>query len=227
MGHEPQAIAGYGAASAIFAFGFDFFYNSSANNISLSLFLMMIIPLMFVVELFKGKEEPFKGLGATLLGLVYIAVPMALLSGVPLMLSSGGGWNPIAVLFYIAIIWSHDSFAYLFGVTLGRHRLYERISPLKSWEGFIGGIIGAAAMSAFAAYILDSSTLLWVGLSLVLSIFGCLGDLIESMFKRRCGVKDSGKIMPGHGGWLDRFDSLIFSAPFAMVYLIVMSQLLK
>lgn len=108
------------------------------------------------------------------------------------------------------------------GVSVGRHHLYERISPNKSWEGFFGGIVGAIAMGCLAAWWLDGSYWLWCCLAAIAAVSGVLGDLIESMFKRAAGVKDSGNILPGHGGWLDRFDALIFSLPFVVAYLVLL-----
>ena len=138
------------------------------------------------------------------------------------LLTGKGGWNPWVILAYIFIIWANDVFAYLVGVSVGRHHLYERISPNKSWEGFFGGIVGAIAMGCLAAWWLDGSYWLWCCLAAIAAVSGVLGDLIESMFKRAAGVKDSGNILPGHGGWLDRFDALIFSLPFVVAYLVLL-----
>lgn len=223
-GIDSQVVIGYASAAAIFGVGFDYFFNDSTYNIHLLLFLMLIMPIMFLIELFRGGDRPLSNVGTTVLALIYVAVPMAMLTGVPLLLTDGE-WNSLAMILYILIIWSNDTFAYLVGVPFGKHRLNERISPKKSWEGFFGGIIGAILASLVAAYIIDGSYLVWIGVGLITSVVGCLGDLVESMFKRTCGVKDSGNILPGHGGWLDRFDGLIFSAPFVFVYLILVQML--
>ncbi len=223
-GIAPQQIMGSVSAVTIIAFGFDYFYNSSQNNVSLLLFLMLVIPMMFIIELFKGGDRPLDNLGATLMPLIYIAIPLAMLSGVPLLITDGV-WSSWAMLFILFIIWSNDSFAYLIGITFGRHRLYEKISPLKSWEGFFGGVVGAIAMSAVAAHYTTGDYVIWIGIGIVISIMGPIGDLIESMFKRSCAMKDSGELLPGHGGWLDRFDSLIFSSTFIFVYLIIINSL--
>ena len=124
------------------------------------------------------------------------------------------------MLFYIFIIWGNDVFAYLVGMSVGRHRLCERLSPKKSWEGFFGGIAGAVAMGLVAARVLDGGYAAWAGLALVAAVSGVLGDLVESMFKRAAGVKDSGALIPGHGGVLDRFDAMLLSAPFVFVYML-------
>ena len=182
--------------------------------------LILIMPLMFICELYRKSPTPIANIGATITGVVYVAMPMALLYFIPLLLG-GGEWKPWVVLFYIFIIWANDVFAYLFGVTIGRHRLFERISPKKSWEGFFGGLLGAMAMGYVAAKVVDGDIAVWIGMALIASITGVFGDLVESLFKRSVDVKDSGNILPGHGGWLDRFDALILSIPFVFVYLVL------
>ena len=182
---------------------------------------ILLIPLMFVCELFLKRARPAADGGATLGGVFYVAVPLSMMAYLPL-LTGKGGWNPWVILAYIFIIWANDVFAYLVGVSVGRHHLYERISPNKSWEGFFGGIVGAIAMGCLAAWWLDGSYWLWCCLAAIAAVSGVLGDLIESMFKRAAGVKDSGNILPGHGGWLDRFDALIFSLPFVVAYLVLL-----
>ncbi|MEG1622005.1 MAG: phosphatidate cytidylyltransferase [Alistipes sp.] len=184
------------------------------------LVLLLAIPLMFVVALNHRCKNPIADLGATFVGLLYIAMPMSLLLYIPILADQNMVWNPWVMLLYMMLIWANDVCAYLVGVSFGRHHICERISPKKSWEGFFGGIIGALAMGLLSAYILGGNLAIWLGLALVVAITGVLGDLVESMFKRSAGVKDSGRIMPGHGGWLDRFDALILSAPFAFVYLV-------
>ena len=129
-------------------------------------------------------------------------------------------WTPWVMIFYIFIIWANDVFAYLVGMSVGRHRMFERLSPKKSWEGFFGGLAGAVAMGYAAARVLDADVWAWLGLALVAAATGVLGDLVESMFKRAAGVKDSGNLIPGHGGVLDRFDALLLSAPFVFVYML-------
>ena len=130
-------------------------------------------------------------------------------------------WNPLIALAFIFIIWANDVFAYLVGSAIGKHRLFERISPKKSWEGLFGGVAGAVAMAILAAYVMDDSVCVWIGLAIVGSVTGVFGDLVESMFKRSIDMKDSGSSIPGHGGWLDRFDALLISVPFVFVYLLI------
>lgn len=118
------------------------------------------------------------------------------------------------------MLWANDTGAYLFGVKLGKHRLFERHSPKKSWEGFIGGIFTSVLVGYIISYYFtDYAFYHWLIMAFIISCFGTLGDLVESMFKRSIEIKDSGKILPGHGGLLDRFDGLLLSAPVIFVYL--------
>ena len=199
----------------------------------LFLFITISLPLMFIYELFRKSPTPIANVGTTLMGFIYVAMPMSMLLFIPLMLTPDV-WRAKIVLFYIFIIWANDSFAYLFGITLGKHRLFERISPKKSWEGFVGGLFGAALMGFIAAKDIISDMeccgmadinetgimVKWIGMALIAAVAGVFGDLVESLFKRSLDIKDSGRIMPGHGGWLDRFDALLLSIPFSFIYLV-------
>ncbi len=173
----------------------------------------LFLPLIFICELYRKSTTPLANIGATLMGAVYVGYPIA-----SLMCFSGESSLRWIIIAAIAIIWANDVFAYLVGMTIGRHRLFERISPKKSWEGFFGGMVGAMALALLIAYLRDESYLLWGGLSIVITVTAVLGDLIESMLKRASGVKDSGTLIPGHGGVLDRFDALLIAAPFIVIY---------
>lgn len=190
----------------------------------LFLFFMLLLPTMFICELYLKRQRPAADIGVTMAGIFYVGMPLSMFLLLPLLLD-GTDWNPWIILFYIFIIWTNDICAYLVGMTLGRHRLFPRISPNKSWEGFFGGIVGAIGMGMLAAWVMGSDYLQWGILAAIAAMSGVLGDLIESMFKRAAGVKDSGNILPGHGGWLDRFDALIFSVPFVFVFLILLQIL--
>lgn len=188
--------------------------------VSATIALILIVPLMFICELYRKSETPIANIATSITGAMYVALPMSLLLIVPMLLGNGE-WNPWIMICYIFIIWANDVFAYLFGITLGRHRLFERISPKKSWEGFFGGLLGAMAMGYVAAQVVDGNCAMWIGMALIAALTGVFGDLVESLFKRSVDVKDSGNILPGHGGWLDRFDALILSIPFVFVYLVL------
>ncbi len=227
-GYSPQRPLGLVAGATIVAIAFTMmmFINKDSSlpiisvtlMMSMILFVMLLVPLMFICELYRKSPTPIANIGSTLTGVIYVALPMSLLLFIPLMLSRGE-WQPWSIIFYIFIIWANDVCAYLFGITMGKHRLFERISPKKSWEGFIGGLLGAMAMGYVAATFLDGNFVVWIGMALIAAVTGVFGDLVESLFKRSVDMKDSGNIIPGHGGWLDRFDALILSAPFVFIYL--------
>ena len=229
-GYQPMKLLGLFGGVLTMLIGISlFFMFATKDSTNDSLFaiifgmaivtLLLLVPLMFICELYRKSTTPIANIGSTIMGMLYVAMPLSLLILIPALLgTSSGGWNPWIVLFYIFIIWANDVFAYLFGITLGRHRLFERISPKKSWEGFFGGLLGAMAMGYVASLVLEAEPMVWIGLALVAALSGVFGDLVESLFKRSVDLKDSGNFIPGHGGWLDRFDALIFSAPFAFVY---------
>ena len=134
--------------------------------------------------------------------------------------NSSGEYQPVYVLGVFVLIWINDSFAYLTGKKFGKNKLYERISPKKTIEGFLGGVFFSIIGGGLMAYFSNTlNVLTWVGFSLVVSLFGTIGDLIQSKFKRQAGVKDSGTIMPGHGGIFDRLDSVLYASPFVFLYL--------
>ena len=230
-GLSPQRWMGLAVGVLLFALNFIVFrqFSRSVTDeaggavLYLLLYIGLLLPTLFVCELFRRSATPLANLGATLLGVLYVAVPLSLLLYVP-VLAGDGVWRPETVLCYIFIIWANDVFAYLVGMTFGRHRLCERLSPKKSWEGFFGGLAGAVATGLAAAYALDTNYWVWGGLALVASLSGVAGDLVESMFKREAGVKDSGQVIPGHGGVLDRFDALLLSAPYVFLYLLLVGR---
>ena len=230
-GLSPQRWMGLAVGVLLFALNFIVFrqFSRSVTDeaggavLYLLLYIGLLLPTLFVCELFRRSATPLANLGATLLGVLYVAVPLSLLLYVP-VLAGDGVWRPETVLGYIFIIWANDVFAYLVGMTFGRHRLCERLSPKKSWEGFFGGLAGAVVTGLAAAYALDANYWVWGGLALVASLSGVAGDLVESMFKREAGVKDSGQVIPGHGGVLDRFDALLLSAPYVFLYLLLVGR---
>ena len=223
-GDRPQRLIGMVTGAVLFAVNFAFLSGSAGAAGGLRpllaagmAFLLLLLPLMLVCELYRRGENPAANVGVTLLGICYVALPLTLMAYIPFV--GRYAWNPWTMLFFVFIIWANDVFAYLGGMARGRHRLFERLSPLKSWEGFFGGVAGALGMGYGASRCMGEAWWVWIGLALVAAVTGVLGDLVESMFKRAAGVKDSGTIIPGHGGILDRFDAMLLAAPFVVVYL--------
>ncbi len=146
----------------------------------------------------------------------YIVLPMILLTRLPLLY---GEFKPEIIICVFVLIWANDTFAFLVGKNFGKRKLFERISPKKTIEGCVGGWLFALGFSVLIAlYITKEPVYIWLAIATLVSFFGTLGDLVESKFKRMAGVKDSGRIMPGHGGILDRLDSVIFVAPFVFLF---------
>lgn len=186
-----------------------------------SLYFLLLIPVILVsVELSRKSSTALTNVGMSLFGIAWIVVPLALLSGF-FNLEEEHKWRETGLLLgFFLILWIYDSGAYIFGSLFGRHRMLERISPKKSWEGFAGGALAGLLIAFIISASFTEFTLtewLLTGVSIV--IFGTVGDLTESMFKRNAGVKDSGKILPGHGGILDRFDAVFVAAP--VVYILI------
>lgn len=213
--------------AGIFLFiGFGYLGVAPGKNEILIPYLFLIIYLL-VSELYLKKKNPVHNWAYAMMSQIYIALPFALLNVLAYHASLDGSiskYNPILPLSIFIFNWVNDTGAYCTGMLFGKHRLFERISPKKSWEGSIGGsvfsIIAAIAMAHFFPFM---PTMTWIGLGLTVVIFGTWGDLTESLLKRTLGIKDSGNILPGHGGMLDRFDSTILAVPAAVVYLYIIS----
>lgn len=191
-------------------------------------YLVSIIYLM-VAELYLKNDDPIHSWAYTMMAQIYIALPFSLLNTLAFHLAPQGyvTYDAILPLSVFVFLWMNDTGAYLCGSLLGKHKLFPRISPGKSWEGSIGGGILVIAVAVLVWYLADQyqlnqlgiTAVEWAGLGLTVVIFGTWGDLVESLFKRTLGIKDSGNILPGHGGMLDRFDSSLLAIPAAVVYL--------
>lgn len=183
---------------------------------------------MMITELYLKKKNPTGNWAYSMLSQLYVALPFALLNVLAFQNSPETGsvtYNPILPLSIFVFIWLSDTGAYCVGSLIGKHRLFERISPKKSWEGSIGGgIFSIASSLGFAHFFPFMPGWQWVGLAIVVVIFGIWGDLTESLMKRQLGIKDSGNILPGHGGMLDRFDSALMAIPAAVVYLYALTM---
>ncbi len=179
-------------------------------------FILYVLAL-FISELYLKRENPIQSIAYSLFGIVYIALPLALSTK---LVFYDGDFHYEYFLALFVFIWVNDSFAYITGMLFGKHRLFERISPKKSWEGFFGGMFFSILSSLmFYHFFPTTSVLVWMGMATVVVVFGTLGDLFESLIKRTLGVKDSGNMIPGHGGILDRFDSTLFAILGVVVFL--------
>jgi phosphatidate cytidylyltransferase len=225
-GVRPQVISGMTAGIALYLVS----TLVAAGYVSSKYYLLLIPVFIYIAiaELYRKSDKPFDSLAHTAFGVLYIAIPFSLFpfsafarSGLNSILPHGGiVFSPGLIIGFFLILWANDTGAYLAGISLGKHRLMERISPKKSWEGFIGGIaIAIVAATFLSGWLGVVHTGEWIIIAILISLAGTAGDLIESMLKRSIGVKDSGSVMPGHGGFLDRFDSTVISFP--LVYLFI------
>lgn len=195
---------------------------------------ILCVVYLLVAELYLKNENPIHSWAYTMLGQMYITLPLSLIN----ILAFGSGDseamaepNMLLPLSIFILLWTNDTGAYCTGSLFGKHKLFPRISPGKSWEGSIGGGVLSLIVAGLIGYwannngeVQSLNTPVWIGLGLVVVVFGTWGDLVESLFKRTIGVKDSGKILPGHGGMLDRFDSSLLAIPAAVVYIYTLSQ---
>jgi phosphatidate cytidylyltransferase len=179
----------------------------------------LLISFRCIYFLFNDRQYKIETVSKYLFLLGYVILPFIIITKIPFGVK---GYNPKIIIGIFILIWTNDTFAYIVGKSIGKHKLYEKISPKKTIEGFLGGIVFAVIASyLIATYYIGGKEIaqfIWLGFALIVGIFGTIGDLIESKFKRIANVKDSGAIMPGHGGVLDRLDSVIFVAPFIFLF---------
>ena len=197
------------------------------------LVLIPVISIVMFIELFRNVERPFDSLAHTFFSILYTAVPFSMFpfsafnrTGLePLLQMDGIQFSPGILIGFFILLWTNDTGAYLVGSLIGKHRLFERISPKKSWEGFFGGMILTLLVARlFSGWLGVADTPGWMIIAFIISVAGTLGDLLESMLKRSLGLKDSGTVMPGHGGFLDRFDSVVVAFPLVYLYLAIALQ---
>ncbi len=193
------------------------YYNLIDHNFILTMLVLCLLNSIYlIINLYAKSYIRLREFQRFILQSCYIVLSFFFLAYLPFI---GKVYNPNLIIYIILIIWANDSFAYIIGKSFGKHKLFERISPKKTIEGFIGGLTFSIIASIVISYFsLDFSIINWIIIAIIVSIFGTFGDLVESKFKRQANVKDSGNIMPGHGGLLDRLDSLFFLAPFVYLY---------
>jgi phosphatidate cytidylyltransferase len=190
--------------------------NTVKTNEILLLIAALLVSIRSLLFLFEKKDRHLDQLAKYVFLIGYLIIPIIIFTKIPFI---NNQYVPEIIISILVIIWANDTFAYLVGITMGKNKLFERISPKKTIEGFVGGVIFAiVAGIILAEFYLHEPTIRWIIIAMIVSAFGTLGDLIESKFKRIAGVKDSGNIMPGHGGFLDRLDSIIFVAPFVYLF---------
>jgi phosphatidate cytidylyltransferase len=180
--------------------------------------LSPLLTLIFFIKLYKSKDEkPFKNIAYTFLGIIYVALPFTLLT--VLAYIKNDTYDPNIVLGCLFLLWASDSGAYFAGTKFGKTKLFERVSPKKSWEGSIGGMLTAMVVATIISrYYTNYSAFQWYAIGIIIVIAGTYGDLVESLFKRSINIKDSADTIPGHGGFLDRFDGLLLSIPFIIPF---------
>lgn len=184
-------------------------------------FLLALPLIIILLGLFQPAERNFQDAAYLLLSFLYIVVPFVLLTSIQLFHRSGSGLSPLLAIFIL--FWTNDTGAYLFGRKFGKHALFPAVSPKKTWEGLIGGaLLCLVAAYVLSLYALSFSLQQWMIIGTLVAVFGTLGDLVESMWKRQLGIKDSGNIMPGHGGLLDRFDGFFIALPAIHLYLFLL-----
>jgi len=204
--------------------------NSSETNIKLigikniaNLIGLLLIFNVFIIALLSKKIIPTVYIGKTMMSFFYTVLPFILLLRIPFY---KGSFDNKIILGIFILIWVNDTFAYLIGKQFGKTKLFERISPKKTIEGFVGGVIFTLITSyILSIYFTNTSLIYWFIIALIISAFGVIGDLVESMFKRQVNIKDSSNLIPGHGGFLDRLDSIIFVAPYIFIFLYLTNYL--
>ncbi|MVN20230.1 phosphatidate cytidylyltransferase [Mucilaginibacter arboris] len=218
----PQQVIGLILGAVICAGTASFWLDASFSRYFSALIILLSV-IVFFAELYRKPAKPFHQIAYTFLGLIYTLMPFVFFMAMAFLQGKFSFHLPLG---FILLLWTNDTSAYLIGKNFGKNKLFERHSPKKTWEGFIGGI-AATALIAFliSRYFQEVSALHWIIVALIISIFGTMSDLVESMLKRSINVKDSGSILPGHGGLLDRFDGLLLAAPLVFIYLYLFSTL--
>lgn len=195
-----------------------FLIEQGAANINILFLVFIAFTLVYTIKLYVKKDEkPFVNIALTFLGIIYVALPFSLMH---FAVFFDAEYHYEVILGSLLLIWASDTGAYFSGRTFGKHKLFERISPKKTWEGSIGGLLFSVLISIGLSYCFDIIDFWhWVAISIIIVVSGTYGDLVESLFKRSMSIKDSSSVLPGHGGFLDRFDSLLLAAPSIAAFL--------
>ncbi|MDZ7897740.1 MAG: phosphatidate cytidylyltransferase [Arcicella sp.] len=215
-GNEPLTY--YGTFCGFVLVSVSFFVEKGLIPESNYYVLSPLMALIFFIKLYKSKDDkPFRNIAYTFLGVIYVALPFALLIILAFLTYKYSWQRPLGCLF---LLWASDTGAYFAGTKFGKTKLFERVSPKKSWEGSVGGFIASMAVAfILSKYFHDLAPWQWLGCGAIIVVAGTYGDLVESLFKRSIKIKDSASTIPGHGGFLDRFDGLLLSIPFIITFL--------
>jgi phosphatidate cytidylyltransferase len=221
-GHKP--LTNMGLAIGVLIYITTFAQQQQWVSADIWVLLLPLLGLVFLTKLYFIEDKPFTNIAYTFLGIIYVALPFSAMHVVAF--SPTQSYSYQAVLGTLILLWSSDSGAYFAGSKFGKTRLFERISPKKSWEGFAGGM----ALALLSAYIIsffynDLPLWQWLVIAVIMVCIGTYGDLVESMLKRSIAIKDSGSVIPGHGGFLDRFDGLLIAAPVVSAFLTILRNI--
>jgi phosphatidate cytidylyltransferase len=218
---KPNKV--FGILSGMIIYTFVFFIETGILDLKFYFLLFPFLFSLFLIELFQQNEKPFVNIAFTFLGNIYIAFPFALLHVTAF--AYGATYHFELILGILFLVWANDIGGFFSGMLLGRNKLFLRVSPKKTWEGSVGGalltIFTSLTLSIFWNQNLNA--IQWLIMAFIIVVIGSCGDLVESLLKRSLAIKDSGDVIPGHGGFLDRFDSLLLSAPFIAAFLKIFS----
>lgn len=212
---KPQII--YGIIASVFIIALNTFIAFNYITAINLLWLIIAVFIPFIIELYRKTKAPILNVSVTLLGFLYIVFPLSLL--LYFYQSDTVNFPYKYLLGFFIFIWINDTMAYLTGKQFGKHALFLRISPKKTWEGTFGGVLFSLLAAYGISVLLHENSFIWMAYALVIIIPAIFGDLIESLFKRSLEAKDSGSLLPGHGGFLDRFDAILYAAPFAYIFI--------
>jgi phosphatidate cytidylyltransferase len=217
-----QPLTYYGTMCGVFINVITFLIEKEVIDFQNYFLISPLVTMIFFIKLYKKSDlKPFQNIAFTFLGIIYVAIPFSLLSVLALR---GGIYNYEIVLGSLFLLWATDVGAYFAGTYFGKRKLFERVSPKKSWEGAAGGVLFAALVAfTLGIYFKTHRPWEWYCIGALIVVSATLGDLVESLFKRSIAIKDSGSTIPGHGGFLDRFDGLLLSTPFIVTFVKIFS----
>ncbi|MFT6960305.1 MAG: phosphatidate cytidylyltransferase [Flammeovirgaceae bacterium] len=210
-------LKSYGTVNSLFIYTLTFLIARQSLETKYYLLIFISLSAVYLIKLYIKKDKtPFTNIAFTFLGIIYVGIPFALLN---LAIFYDNSYNYEIILGSLFMLWASDTGAYFAGKNFGRRKLFERVSPKKTWEGSLGGTIAAVSVGIVLSYYFTSMPVWkWIAISLIIVVAGTYGDLVESLFKRSIRIKDSGRSIPGHGGFLDRFDGLLIAAPFIVAF---------